>query len=82
MFARASGKYPLTVRRKDANMRSHGEQIAELLAVIEELAGWTRAGTGDEEPGEREARDRALEVLARYMGAETDTSVQQRPRPR
>jgi hypothetical protein len=37
-----------------------------LLDVIEELLGWLRVGTFDEEPGERKAADRARELLVRF----------------
>ncbi len=67
-FATLSGKYPLTVRRKDANMCSHGEQTDELLDLIAELIPWLRAGTFDAEP-EEETRDRARAVLTRYRPA-------------
>jgi len=44
-------------------------KVKELLDLIEELVGWLRVGTFDEEDGERELRDRARELLARYRRA-------------
>jgi hypothetical protein len=44
--------------------------LAELLDVIEQLADWLRVGTFDEAEGEREVRDRAKALVARYRRAD------------
>ncbi len=44
--------------------------LGELLDVIEQLANWLRVGTFDEADGERELRNRAEALLARYRGKE------------
>ncbi len=43
--------------------------MAGVLDLIEQLVDWSRVGTFDEEPGEREVYERASDVLARHKRA-------------